>query len=82
VAPLTSPPRDPRLPSPGTILKRVHDGVEHQVKVLADGFEYRGEQYRSLSKVARTITGTPWNGFLFFFGRASGARPAAEERAG
>ncbi len=81
--PFTKPGRDPRLPPAGTVLKRVHDGVEHQVRVLDDGFEYRGERYRSLSKIASTITGTHWNGLLFFFGRGSGARRAApEERAG
>ncbi len=60
------PARDPRLPQPGTVLRRAHGGVEHEVTVLADGFEYRGERYRSLSKIAREITGTPWNGFLFW----------------
>lgn len=59
--------RDPRLPAPGTILKRVHDGKEHEVRVLEDGgFEYGGTRYRSLSAVARAITGTRWNGLLFF----------------
>ncbi len=80
--PNASVARDPRLPPVGTVLTRQHDSVEHKVTVLADGFEYRGETYRSLSKVARLITGTPWNGFLFFFGRAHGARAGAEERAG
>jgi len=74
--------RDPRIPPVGTVLTRIHDGVEHKVTVLADGFEHNGEQHRSLSKIARVITGTPWNGFLFFFGRAHGARNGAEERAG
>jgi len=58
--------RDPRLPEPGTVLTRTHGGVEHQVTVLDDGFEYRGERYTSLSKIAREITGTNWNGFLYF----------------
>jgi hypothetical protein len=74
--------RDPRLPPVGTVLSRVHDGVEHKVTVLVDGFEHNGEQHRSLSKIARVITGTPWNGFLFFFGRGHGARNGALERAG
>jgi len=74
--------RDPRLPPTGTLLRRQHKGVEHSVTVLADGFEYRGEKYRSLSKIARLITGTPWNGFLFFFGRAHGARAGGVEHAG
>ena len=42
------------------------EGVEHQVTVLDDGFEYQGQRYASLSHVARVISGTPWNGFLFF----------------
>lgn len=81
VVPITRPARDPRLPPPGTVLTRLHDGVEHKVTILDDGFEYRGERHRSLSKVARLITGTAWNGFLFFFGRTHGARAAAEEGA-
>lgn len=80
--PITKAARDPRLPPAGTVLMRVHAGVEHRVTILADGFEYQGEQHRSLSKIARLITGTPWNGFLFFFGRASGTKNGAEERAG
>jgi len=58
--------RDPRLPEPGTVISREHDGVEHRVTVLEDGFEYRGERFASLSKVARAISGTNWNGYLFF----------------
>jgi hypothetical protein len=65
---------DPRLPAVGTVLTRVDGRIEHRVTVLADGFEYKGEQYRSLSKIARVITGTPWNGYLFFFGRAHGTK--------
>ncbi|MBI3184657.1 MAG: DUF2924 domain-containing protein [Myxococcales bacterium] len=81
VVPITRPARDPRLPPAGTVITRLHDGVEHKVTILDDGFEYGGERHRSLSKVARLITGTPWNGFLFFFGRANGTRPQAEEGA-
>ena len=58
--------RDPRLPPPGTVLRKTHKNVEHQVKVLATGFEYKGERYKSLSKVARLITGTTWNGYGYF----------------
>jgi hypothetical protein len=64
----TVPAYDPRLPPAGAVLSRVHDGVEHQVTVLEGGFEYQGKHYSSLSKIARLITGTSWNGFLFFFG--------------
>ena len=73
-APSARAGRDPRLPTPGTVLARLHRGAEHRVTVLADGFEYRGERYRSLSRIARLITGTPWNGYLFFFGRSGGTR--------
>jgi hypothetical protein len=66
--------RDPRLPAVGTVLTRVHGKTEHRVTVLEDGFEYQGERYRSLSKIASVITGTPWNGFLFFFGRSHGTK--------
>jgi hypothetical protein len=58
--------RDPRLPRPGTLLTREFKGQVHVVKVLADGFEYDGRQYKSLSKVATEIAGTRWNGFVFF----------------
>ena len=58
--------RDPRLPAPGSVLMRLHKGVEHRVTVLADGFEYNGERHQTLSKVAKLITGTQWNGHLFF----------------
>jgi hypothetical protein len=50
--------RDPRLPAPGSVLHRVHKGVEHRVTVLADGFQYNGERHQSLSKIAKKITGT------------------------
>jgi hypothetical protein len=66
--------RDPRLPPTGTVVRRVHGGVEHRVTIFNDGFEYEGKRYRSLSKIARLITGTPWNGYLFFFGRAKGTK--------
>jgi hypothetical protein len=58
--------RDPCLPPPSTVLIREHQGAEHRVTVLEDGFEYRGARYRSLSKIAQEITGTRWNGYLFF----------------
>lgn len=71
--------RDPRLPSPGHVLTRIHDGIEHKVTILGDGFEYRGEHHRSLSKIAKLITGTPWNGFRFFFGNSRGGHAAGAE---
>lgn len=58
--------RDPRLPAPGTVLRRVFRGEEHAVTVLDDGFEYRGAKYPSLSALATLIAGSRWNGFTFF----------------
>jgi len=58
--------RDDRIPIPGTVLTRVHKGVEHRVTVLPKGFEHEGRVYRSLSAVAHAITGGHWNGFHFF----------------
>jgi len=51
----------------GTVLTRSYRGVLHSVRVLDDGrFEYGGKQYRSLSVIAREITGTRWSGPAFF----------------
>jgi hypothetical protein len=58
--------RDARLPPPGTVMRRTCNGVEHQVTVLEAGFDYRGEVFTNLSHIARLITGTSWNGYLFF----------------
>jgi len=55
----------PRL-KPGTRLYRQWRGDVHQVTVLEKGFDYRGITYRSLSAIARTITGTRWSGPRFF----------------
>ena len=57
---------DARNPQPGTRLLREWDGVEHSVTVLADGYDWQGRKYRSLSAIAKAITGTSWNGFRFF----------------
>jgi len=60
-------PRDPRLPMVGSVITRQYKGQTVSVTVLDGGrFEYAGETYRSLSAVARAVTGTRWNGFLFF----------------
>jgi hypothetical protein len=67
--------QDDRLPLPGTILTRTYKGRQLQVQVLRDGFEYDGQVYRSLSAVARAITGSHCNGFLFFrIGQYGGER--------
>jgi Protein of unknown function (DUF2924) len=56
----------PRVLAPGTILLREWHGVNHQVTVLEGSVEYHGQRYRSLSQVARVITGSCWSGPLFF----------------
>ncbi len=60
-------------PIAGTKLIREFQGAEHSVTVLVDGFEYQGRPYRSLSAIARAITGTRWNGWTFFGLRRAGA---------
>lgn len=61
-------------PLPGTRLVREYDGVEHVVTVRLDDFEYQGRPYQSLSAIARAITGTRWNGWVFFGLRQPGGR--------
>lgn len=58
-------------PIAGTQLIREYQGVEHLVTVKHDGFDYQGRPYKSLSAIARGITGTRWNGRVFFGLRAS-----------
>ena len=53
-------------PIAGTRLIREWQGVEHTATVLDDGFEYQGRRYKSLSAIARAVTGTRWNGPLFW----------------
>ena len=57
---------DPRNPVIGTRLVREWAGVEHVVTVLQGGFDWQGRRYKSLSAIARDITGTQWNGYRFF----------------
>lgn len=59
------PERDPRLPPPGTMLTRRHRGVDYRIEVLEEGFRFKGEYYPTLSKIARKVTGTSWNGFIW-----------------
>lgn len=66
VATLSETSRDWRTPPPGTLLTRRLDGRDIVVKVLPNGFEYQSRQYRSLSAIAREVTGTHWNGPRFF----------------
>ena len=53
-------------PIAGTRLIREWKGVEHHVTVMVDGYAWQGRPYKSLSAVARAITGTRWNGLVFF----------------
>ena len=62
----SQPQRDYRLPASGTLLTRRLDDRQIVVKVLGDGFEFESRRYRSLSAIAREVTGTRWNGLLFF----------------
>lgn len=61
-----SPKRSNGQPRPGTVLQREWRGQQVRVEVLADGFSWDGNHYGSLSAVARAVTGTRWNGRLFF----------------
>lgn len=58
--------RDIRLPKPGDVLSRYYKGREITVRVLKSGFEYEGRRFRSLSAIAKAVTGAHWNGLLFF----------------
>lgn len=60
------PTKDKRLPIPGTVLTREYKGKTLTVTVLQQGFEYRGTVYRSLTAIAKAVTGTHWNGMHFF----------------
>jgi len=55
-----------KLPSRGTRLVREWNGALHEVEVLEDGYLWRGARHRSLSAIARAITGTKWSGPRFF----------------
>ena len=57
---------DSRLPMPGSIIVKEHRGKTVVVRVLDTGFEYDGQRFTSLSAIAKMVTGTKWNGFLFF----------------
>jgi hypothetical protein len=61
-----APARDARLPPAGSVLARKYRGQTLQVRVLAEGFEFEGAVYPSLSAVARAVTGSHCNGYLFF----------------
>ncbi len=58
--------RDRRLPIPGTVITKNYKGTDIRVKILDKGFEYNSNIYRALTAIAKEITGSHWNGFLFF----------------
>ncbi len=61
-----APGRDKRLPPPGLCIQRVYKDKIIQVIVLIDGFEFDGKKYKTLSAIAKSITGSHVNGFHFF----------------
>lgn len=67
----------PRRLRPGTRLVRAYRGKVHTVEVLANGFEWDGRQFGSLSAIAKEITGTSWNGLTFF--GVGGKRGASDD---
>jgi DUF2924 family protein len=57
---------DPRVPPPGTQLIKRYKDETLTVTVLEDGYQYGERVYKSLSAIARQVTGTQWNGYVFF----------------
>ncbi len=78
-----APPGPPvgtsRRLKPGTIMAREYEGRMHQVTAVVDGFAWNGSTYKSLSEIARLITGTHWSGPRFFGLRD---RPTKDESVG
>ena len=72
---IITPTADSRLPVAGTVLMKKYKGRSIQVRVLPNTFEYEGEQYASLTAIARIVTGQKnINGFQFFkLGKAEAA---------
>jgi hypothetical protein len=64
--PAGAPAADPRLPAPGAAIVRQYKGRQVRVVVLPDGFEYEGHRYKTLTAVAKHVTGSHLNGFRFF----------------
>jgi hypothetical protein len=66
---------DRRLPMPGTVLTREYRGELISVAVLDEGYEHEGAVYKSLTAVAKAVTGSHWNGYHFFgLGKRAGGR--------
>lgn len=59
---------------PGTVIRREYKGQSVRATVLVDGFEYAGERYKSLTAIAKAVTGQHWNGFHFFGLRKNGGQ--------
>jgi Protein of unknown function (DUF2924) len=59
-------PMDGRLPAPGTAIDRTYKGRKIRLLVQTDGFDYEGRRYKSLSAVAKEVTGSHVNGYRFF----------------
>jgi hypothetical protein len=68
-------PGNDRLPRPGTILTRRYKGRTLQVEVLEHGFAFEGKTYRSLSAVAKAVTGSHCSGHFFFGLTEKGEKP-------
>lgn len=68
------PKHDSRLPAPGLRISRTYKGVDYDVIVLEVGFEFEGEYFKSLSAIAKKITGSHWNGYRFFGLQSGGQR--------
>ncbi len=64
--PRPEPRRDPRVPPAGSVITRTYRGCELRLVVREDGFELDGQAFRSLSEAARHVTGSRWNGPLFW----------------
>ena len=60
---------------PGTRLSRLWNGKKYTVMTLVDGFQYNDHKYTSLSEIAFAITGTRWNGWVFFGLKKKGKKP-------
>ena len=61
-----SKPKDLRIPPEGSIISKTYRGQQVEVKVLENGFEYKGKFYKSISRVAMTITKRQISGYVFF----------------
>lgn len=71
------PGGDKRLPMPGAVITRVYNGKKIVVSVLDEGFEWDGQKFKSLSAVAKAVTGSHWNGYHFFDIKPKRGRAAA-----